>query len=544
LATHGIQAVCDQAEQDPRPGGTVRQVISAVADDEIAIWCCSHVQIKPIFDEGLCVTTVLGIDLGTSSVKVVLADPTGGVLAQSTKEYDVVRPHPGWAETHPETWWAAIRAGVADVCRRQPARSLPAGVGLAGQMNGVVLCEESGVPTRPAVLWADSRAEAQLSAYLSLPKERVRRLGSPLSPGMAGPILAWLAEREPDATGRASHAVQPKDWMRGRLTGVFRGEPSDASATLLFDVVARDWDREAATHLGIPSELLPELDPHSGTIAGQLLPVVAEELGLPAGIPVAAGAGDTAAAAFGTGLVDVGDVQLTIGTGVQIVTPVAPPTEATLPAQPSSIHLHRAATEDGWYAMAAGLTGGATLSWVKDVLNTTWEELYAAARHPPRLDDPIFVPHLVGERTPHLDSRLRGSWSGLNARHDRVTVLYSALEGVAFAVRDGLDALAGTSSGSHPLRLAGGGTTSPAWRQLLADVLDRSLDAVPTPAASVRGATLLGSLASGLITASEVAEVARPTLMRVADSTPRVELLRERRAAYHRVFSALRRTNE
>jgi xylulokinase len=132
----------------------------------------------------------------------------------------------------------------------------------------------------------------------------------------------------------------------------------------------------------------------------------------------------------------------------------------------------------------------------------------------------------------------------LNARHDRVTVLYSALEGVAFAVRDGLDALAGTSSASHPLRLAGGGTTSPAWRQLLADVLDRSLDAVPTPAASVRGAALLGSLASGLITASELAEVARPTLMRVADPTPRVELLRERRAAYHRVFSALRRTNE
>jgi xylulokinase len=488
------------------------------------------------------VTTVLGIDLGTSSVKVVLADPTGRVLAQSTKEYDVARPHPGWAETHPEIWWAAIRAAVADVCGGQPARSVPAGVGLAGQMNGVVLCEESGVPTRPAVLWADSRAEAQLSAYLSLPEERVRRLGSPLSPGMAGPILAWLAHHEPEAIGRACHAVQPKDWIRGRLTGVFRGEPSDASATLLFDVVARDWDREVATRLGIPSELLPELDPHSGAVAGHLLSNVAEELGLPAEIPVAAGAGDTAAAVFGTGLIDIGDIQLTIGTGVQIVTPVMPPTEATLPAQPSSIHLHRAATEDGWYAMAAGLTGGATLSWVKEVLNTTWDELYAAASHPPRLDDPIFVPYLVGERTPHLDTSLRGSWSGLNARHDRNALLYSALEGVAFAVRDGLDALAGVSPGSHPLRLAGGGTTSPAWRQLLSDVLDRSLDAVPTPAVSARGAVLLGSLASGLIPAADLPMVARQTVTRVADPTPRVDLLRERRAAYQSVFSALRTT--
>ena len=488
--------------------------------------------------------TVLGIDLGTSAVKVVLADPSGGILAHSTTEYDVLRPHPGWAETDPEVWWAAIRTGVAEVCRRHPARSQLAAIGLAGQMNGAVLCDASGVPTRPAVLWADARAEAKLAAYLSLPAERVRRLGSPLSPGMAGPILAWLAEQEPEVTGRARHAVQPKDWIRGRLTGVFRSEPSDASATLLFDVLARDWDREVTNHLSIPSRLLPDLDAHSGALAGQLLPAVAEALGLPAGIPVAAGAGDTAAAAFGTGLTDVGDLQLTIGTAVQIVTPVAAPTEGTLPTQPSAIHLHRAATEDGWYAMAAGLTGGATLSWVKCVLNATWEELYAAASHSPRLDDPLFVPHLVGERTPHLGISLRGSWSGLNARHDRVAVLYSALEGVAFAVRDGLDALAGTSSTSHPLRLAGGGTTQPAWRQLLADVLARSLDAVPTPAASARGAALLGSLASELITAADLGEVARPTLTRVADPTPRVELLRERRAAYHRVFSALRRTNE
>ena len=485
-------------------------------------------------------TTLLGIDLGTSSVKVVLTDPAGAVLAQASAEYPVDRVQPGWAETDPEAWWSAIRDTVARVLADRPG-SRPVGIGLSGQMHGVVLCSADGTPVRPAVLWADARAETELEVLAALPAAARARLANPLSPGMAGPELAWLHRHEPDVVARARWALQPKDWIRARLTGEFAAEPSDASATLLFDVLSQDWDAEVVAALGIRPDILPPLLPFAGARAGQLRSRVADELGLPAGIPIAAGAGDSAAAALGSGVFDPGTIQLTIGTGVQIVTAVATPTAESIGDRHDPVtHLYRMATRSGWYAMAAGLTGGQSLDWVRRLLGAEWAELYAAADRGPRADDPIFLPHLVGERTPYLDTHLRGSWTGLDPRHDRSALLYSALEGVAFAAADGLDALPGVPSTDRELRLAGGGTISAGWRALLADVLQARLHAVDVPGASARGAALLAAQAAGLIDDEELVAVAQPHTTLIAAPGPGTTALAERRELYLNTLRALR----
>jgi len=484
--------------------------------------------------------TFLGVDLGTSSVKVILTDPSGRELASSSGEYPISRPEPDWAEVDPEDWWLAIGKAVRTVIAAA-AGALPSGIGLSGQMHGVVLCRADGAPVRPAVLWADARAEAELDIYRNLPEPVRNRLANPLSPGMAGPQLAWLQRHEPGSIAAARWALQPKDWIRARLTGRFAAEPSDASATLLYDVLRQDWDADVLAALAIRRELLPDQLPFAGVNAGELLPQPADDLGLRPGIPVAAGAADTAAAMLGAGLVEPGVAQLTIGTGVQVVMATDPPTLSSVRSLGVPVtHLYRSATPNGWYAMAAGLTGGQTLDWVRRILGVGWSELYDAAERLPLPDDPIFLPHLVGERTPYLDTHLRGAWTSLSARHDRPALLYAALEGVAFAVADTVDALPGIAKTDRCLRLAGGGTTAPGWRQLLANALNASLDAVEAPNASARGAALLGAQAAGKLSETELLEAIGHPVTRIADPGPARVGLAERRSRYLETLNALR----
>ena len=437
---------------------------------------------------------VLGIDLGTSSVKAVVIDLDGAVIGQATGDYAVGSPRPGWSESDPGRWLeataGAVRVAVA------AAGVQPAAIGLSGQMHGVVPTAADGRPVRPAMLWSDARATAELDVYRQLPRTVRARLGNPLSPGMAGPMLAWLARREPREFAATRWALQPKDWLRAQLTGEFATEPSDASATLLYDLTADAWDTEVVDALGLDAATLPPILPRAAAQAGTLTAQGAGALGLRAGIPVAAGAADTAAAALGSGLVTPGAVQLTIGTGAQLVKPVAALPEP-LPDDPVT-HLYRGATDTGWYAMGAVLNGGLTLSWVCRVLGAGWQDLYAAAALPPGPDDPTFLPHLHGERTPHLDPAMRGAWTDLNPRHHRPDLLRAALEGVAFAVRDALRHVVGPGDEVTCLRLAGGGTTDPAWRQMLADILGYALAPVDVAAASGLGAAWLGARAAGL----------------------------------------------
>ena len=443
---------------------------------------------------------LLGLDLGTGSVKALLLDEKGRVVAEGSRSYPVEAPRPGWAETPPAAWWEAVlevtRSLDADHRKRVKA------LGLSGQMHGVVLCNEQGRPLRPAILWADTRSREQLAVYQTLDREQRERLANPVAAGMAGPSLLWLERFEPDSYRAARWALQPKDWLRLQLTGEVFAEPSDASATLLFDLREDRWALDIAEALGLRGDWLAPLVP-SRRVAGKLRGGVAAELGLPAGIPVAAGAADAAASALGSGLVHAGQVQVNIGTAMQIFAireaPVIDPSLRT--------HLYRSALDD-WYAMAAMQNAGIALEWVRRILGFSWQEMYAEAfRVPPGCDGVTFLPYLTGERTPHLDPQARGAWSGLTLSHDRAHLARAAFEGVAFALRDGLKALEEAGIAAEVLRLAGGGTLQPAWRQLLADVLGKPLHAAAVPAASARGAAILAGLAVGIFSGAEAASL-------------------------------------
>ncbi|MDQ1739639.1 MAG: xylulokinase [Pseudonocardiales bacterium] len=484
---------------------------------------------------------LLGIDLGTSSVKAVVTDLEGVVLSQAAGEYPVVHDRPGWAETDPADWLVATVSTVRQAVGE--ANANPQAIGLSGQMHGVVPTDAFGRPVRRAMLWSDARAIEELARYENLPDDVRVRLANPLTPGMAGPMLGWLARHERNTYQQLRWALQPKDWLRAQLTGGFASEPSDASATLLYDLSSDSWDGEVVDALGLDAVILPEVLPSAGHRAGELTSYAAGLLGLQAGIPVAAGAADTAAAALGSGLVHPGTAQLTIGTGAQVVTPLTS-LPVGLSGRSPVTHLYRAATERGWYAMAAVLNGGLTLAWVCQLLGMSWHELYDSAEGEPELDDPFFLPHLNGERTPYLDPGLRGAWTNLAPRHDRQRLARAALEGVAFAIRDAVDCLLNPAMGIDRLRLAGGGSSHPAWRQLLADVLGYPLHAVDVAAASGRGAAMLGGKAAGVLDEHLLLEHLRPvTSLAVLPEIHRSARYAERHHGFLRKLHALRATD-
>jgi xylulokinase len=490
----------------------------------------------------------LGIDLGTSSAKAVIIGAGGRVLAQASAAYGVTSARAGYAESEPEHWWNAVTGCVREAVQAAGAR--PSAIGLSGQMHGLVMASQEGRALRPALLWADSRATASLRAYRVLGPAALARLANPLAPGMTGPMLKWIAEHEPRIYAAARWALQPKDWIRARLTGEFHAEPSDASATMLYDLMGDGWDLEVVSALGLDANLLAPLLPSAGALAGHLTPEAAAGLGLPAGVPVAAGAADTAASALGSGVASSpdastgdpggGDVQLTVGTGAQVIKALSVPASRA----DAGIHLYRAATPAGWYNMGASTSAGLSLNWVREIMNATWEELYASAGHPGRADDPIFVPHLSGERTPYSDPALRGSWTALSLADDRESLLRSALEGAAFAIRDALVALLGDDRPPR-VRLAGGGTLAAGWRQLLADVLGVALSAVDVPAASGRGAALLGAHAAGLLSFDDIQGPLAPAARLVAEPDPAMTAFHtERHARFRRIVSAVREAGD
>src|SRR3984885_13654405 len=456
----------------------------------------------------------LGLDLGTSSAKAVVIDTSGTVLSQASAGYAVTSAKAGYAESEPASWWTAVPACAREAVHAAGAR--PAAIGLSGQMHGLVLASRQGEPLRPALLWADSRASESLRAYRLLGARALGRLANPLVPGMTGPLLKWVADHEPRTYAEARWALQPKDWIRARLTGEFHAEPSDASASLLYDVLGDRWDLEVVSALGLETGLLAPL--------------------LPSAVPAAAGAADTAAAALGSGIAGGDGIQLTVGTGAQVIRPLAAPVSRA----DAGVNLYRSATPDGWYHMGATVSAGLSLTWVRETMNAAWAELYASADHRGQAHDPLFVPHLSGERTPYCDPALRGSWTSLSLASDRTSLLRSALEGTAFAIRDALDALLAGHRPPH-LRLAGGGTLAAAWRQLLADVLGLPLYAVDVPAASGRGAALLGARAAGLLSFADIQGPLAPPARLVAEPDPMAAAFHaERHARFRRTVATLK----
>jgi xylulokinase len=469
---------------------------------------------------------LLGIDLGTSAVKALVLGQDGQMQAVAQASYAVQTPQPDWSESDPAEWWRATVAAIRAALAHAGAPAIDA-IGLSGQMHGVVLVDPAMQPVRPAILWADARATDALARYRVLPATYLRALANPLAPGMAGPILLWLAEHEPEQYARARWALQPKDWLRLCLTGAIASDPSDASATLLYDLPGDRWFDEVIADLGLRRDLLPPLMP-SAAIAGHLISDAAAALGLPSGIPVAVGAADTPTAALGTGLLVPGAIQLSLGTGAQAIEIATQPA----PDPRGATHLYRAATPQGWYRMAAVQNGGLALDWVCHLCGITWDDLFASvATAPAATDGLLFLPYLVNERSSQSSVAPGGAWLGLRRHHTRADLLRSALIGVACGIRRALECLPGAAS-VPSLRLVGGGSVHPAWRQLLADMLERELLAVDVSAASARGAALLAGIAVGRWPSVETTASFAPTLHPVA--TPDLHHTANYQAIYRR----------
>jgi xylulokinase len=464
---------------------------------------------------------LLGLDLGTGSCKALLLEPNGTAVGEASRRYAVQAPHPGWAESDPQTWWTALLEAAREAIGEY-ATEVRA-IGLSGQMHGTVLSDAGGKPTRNAILWSDTRSSAVLERFSSLGKQQLERLGNPIVAGMLGSSLLWC-KQERQLEGAVS-ALLPKDWLRLQLTGEVASEPSDASATLLYDLEADNWAWDVIETLGLP-QLLPPLV-RSSAVAGTLTRAAAAALGVKAGIPVAAGGGDTPCAMLGNGVVQTGVAQLSVGTGGQIVLPQDHSQTASV------THCYRTVLPDSpkYYAMSAMQNAGLALERVRAWLGLEWGQFHNAAFSVSETQDLVFLPYLSGERTPHLNATMRGAFLNLGLQHSQAHLARAALLGVALSLRDGLDAL--TTVGE--LRLVGGGTLESRWRQMLCDVLGVPLVLGGSANASARGAALLGGLAIGVYknALETVQHLPKPQVV----ATPRRDYTQAReqfRAAAHR----------
>jgi xylulokinase len=444
-------------------------------------------------------SAVLGIDLGTSQLKALVATPDGQVLGRGRAACPIDVPAGGHAETDPGAWWRAAGAAVRQALAEAGNADVTA-ISLAGQMHGVVLAGHDGLPVRPAILWLDRRAVAEAARYEELPQRLTDPLGNQPSPGMAGPVLCWLAEHEPGAVRQARWALQPKDWLRLRLTGHAATDPTDASGTLLFDQRRDTWASDLIAALGLPADKLPEIRQPT-EVAGRLLEAPATELGLPPGIPVATGAADTAAALYAIadrdnskrrsgrrgGSGSENEALLNLGTGGQWIVTV----ESFRPAEATNLFR---AVGGGYYRLAASQNIGSTLDWVRKTLGIEWRDLYDTAARPWRAETPVFLPYLTAER---FDGPAHGGWTGLTLAHQKTDLARAALEGVAFHLNDRLEDLRAAGHRPASVILGGGGTRHPAWRQLLADVLGLPLRPAPTSWLSPAGAALIAATATG-----------------------------------------------
>ena len=431
-------------------------------------------------------TAVIGVDVGTTGVKAIAISPDGEVIAKAEQAYPLSTPRPGWSEQDPEDWWRAAQAalqalaaaGIADV----------RGIGLSGQMHGLVCLDERDRVLRPAMLWNDQRTGAEcaeIEARIGL--ERLIELtGNRALTGFTAPKILWLRRHEPDVYSRISRILLPKDYIRLRLTGEHAIDVSDASGTLLFDVANRRWSEEVTEALEIPRSWLPRAL-ESPEISGRTAH----------GVPVAAGAGDQAAAALGVGADRPGPLSLVLGTSGVVF--AALPSYAAEPQ--ARVHVFCHAVPGTWHAMGVMLSAAGSLQWFRDTLaaGVPFDDLDAQAeQRAPGSDGLIFLPYLAGERTPHADPDARGAFIGLSLRHDRASMVRAVMEGVAYGLRDSLELLKALGVRAVDGRASGGGARSRLWLSILASTLGLPVAITSVEEGSAFGAALLGGVAGGV----------------------------------------------
>jgi xylulokinase len=430
-------------------------------------------------------TRLVGLDVGTSSVKGLAIDEDGAVVGVAERGHPLSMPRPGWSEQDPEDWWR----GAAEVLEELDAASA-AGIGLSGQMHGLVALDRSDRPLRPAILWNDGRTQAQCDEIEErIGFERLVELtGNRALAGFTAPKLLWMAENEPELYDRIAHVLLPKDYVRLKLTDEHAIDVADASGTLLFDVAARAWSGEVLRALEIDRAWLPavfESPAVSGVTHG--------------GVPVAAGAGDQAAGALGVGVVaEGGPASVVLGTSGVVFAAL----DRYEHDPRARVHAFCHAVPDAWHAMGVMLSAAGSLQWLRETVGGTYDELLSGASEwEPGVEGLLFAPYLAGERTPHADPGARAAFAGLSLRHDRGALARAVLEGVAFGLRDALDLVADMS---HPPRrprvgrVSGGGGRSDLWLEIVASVLELPLEATVVDEGAAYGAALLGGVAAGV----------------------------------------------
>ncbi len=473
-------------------------------------------------------SALVGIDIGTSSAKGIAIDPgSGAVLATAESSFAVSSPQPGWMEQHPDQWVTATDE-VLDHLRSEVTELL--GIGFSGQMHGLVCLDAAGSVIRPAILWNDQRSAPQCEALESGSglDRLVRLTGNRALPGFTAPKLLWMREREPDAYARIRRICLPKDYVRDRLTGGHRCDVADASGTLLLDVGRRRWSGELLAELGIPAEWLPDLT-ESGDAVGTV-----------AGVPVAAGAGDQAAAAVGGGIIGPGPLSVVLGTSGVVLAA----TDRFLADPEGRVHAFCHAAPNRWFVMGVMLAAAGSLAWFHDTLlpGVAYDAMLAEAESvPPGCDGLVFLPYLAGERTPHFDPQARGAFFGLTLGHDRGALTRAVLEGVAFALRDCLDTVRATGAVAERGRVSGGGSRSRLWLRTVASALEVPIEIMATDQGSAFGAALLGGVAAGVYRDVEQAAAACVRVTAVVDPVPAwIEPYREARSRFRDGYPALR----
>ncbi|MBN1888924.1 MAG: xylulokinase [Thermoflexales bacterium] len=441
----------------------------------------------------------LGIDTSTTATKALLMNADGQVAGVAVSEYTYETPRPMWSEQHPALWWKATAESVHQVLSQSGVNPAEVtGVGLTGQMHGLVVLDGDAEVLRPAILWNDQRTGAECDEIRArLGKERfIQITGNDALTGFTAPKILWVKNNEPDIFAQIRQILLPKDYVRFKLTGTYAMDKAGGSGTVLFDVRERNWSTALVEALGIdPAWLPPTFE--GPAVTGHVTPQAAQATGLKAGTPVVGGGGDQAAAAVGTGAVVEGIVSLSLGTsGVVFASADRPIIEPQ-----GRLHAFCHAVPGKWHLMGVMLSAAGSLRWYRDTLapGTDFDTLLEPAAAVPSGSDGIFfLPYLTGERTPHPDPLARGAFVGLTVRHTHAHLTRAVLEGVAYGLRDGFELMKGAGLADiTQVRVTGGGAKSPLWRQILADVLCVELVTVNATEGAAYGAAVLAATGLG-----------------------------------------------
>ena len=466
----------------------------------------------------------LGLDVGTSGVKAILVARSGEVAASATTPLTLSTPHPSWAEQDPAAWWDATVAAIHAVRRARPDASIAA-IGISGQMHSSVFLDKAGDVIRPALLWCDGRTTAECAEITERVggEARLRDLAcNPALEGFTLPKVLWLRTHEPQAYARLATVMLPKDYIRYRLTGELATDPSDASATLMYDTAHLRWSDEILKAVNVARSMVPDVG-GSADVLGQVTAEAASVTSLVAGTPVVGGGADNACGAAGVGAIAPGEVVSSWGTSGTVLAPML---EARVdPALRAHTFCHVA--PGTWYMMGVVLSAGGAFAWYRDQLARELAGMRdadalldaEAASVPPGAGGVTFLPYLQGERTPLRDAAARGAFVGLSLAHTRAHMTRAVLEGVTFALRDSLTILQELGMSPNQLLLTGGGARSPFLRQLQAEVFGLPVSTVNREEGPAYGAALLAAVGAGAF--ADVASAARATLVRAPLDHPR-----------------------